>query len=165
MLQQRFSIVLLMALIPAGRAWVSRMHPPSTSSARLSWSTRSQEKVPSSRLRVSSSTLDMEREAAEQRSADSSLSNLYPSRSSPGHGNDIVRGDDGVYEIENEQQHQAFLEANKDKLIVMKVGCQGLRNAEAALFWTLARRTYAYYGIATNNCVLCDPCMSHRKRI
>ena len=43
-----------------------------------------------------------------------------------------VLRDDGVYEITNKQEHQAFLEANQDKLVVLKVfapwcrACKGL---------------------------------------
>mmetsp|Transcript_18737 Transcript_18737/g.40326 ORF Transcript_18737/g.40326 Transcript_18737/m.40326 type:complete len:687 (-) Transcript_18737:311-2371(-) len=52
---------------------------------------------------------------------------------SPQEGGPFPRlGDDGVYDIKNREEHQAFLEANKDKLIVMKVfapwcrACKGL---------------------------------------
>ena len=36
-------------------------------------------------------------------------------------GDLVEHGQDGIVEIEDEQQHQEFLETHKDKLVVMKV--------------------------------------------
>jgi hypothetical protein len=59
----------------------------------------------------------MEREAA----SPSSMSSSPPTTSNETDEDYIVRGDDGIYQIENELQHQVFLEDNKDKLVIMKV--------------------------------------------
>jgi hypothetical protein len=111
------SILLLSIFSDFAHAWIHAnprrlvTHRPSARLSRRS-------SVSRSRLRLS--TLDLEREASDQRSM-TSLSSLEPESPDDDDNDEIVLGDDGIYQIENEQQHQAFLEANKDKLVVMKV--------------------------------------------
>ncbi|GKY93933.1 hypothetical protein MPSEU_000360200 [Mayamaea pseudoterrestris] len=117
----QFLLSVLLILLTFAQAWVN-VHPSSSSSSHhmQSFTARLNRLHSSGRvssiLRVGSSTLDMER-------VDST---------SDDDDNDIVLGEDGIYQIENEQQHQTFMEANKDKLVVMKVfapwcrACKGL---------------------------------------
>eukprot|EP00522_Entomoneis_paludosa_P005427 CAMPEP_0172473534 /NCGR_PEP_ID=MMETSP1065-20121228/68903_1 /TAXON_ID=265537 /ORGANISM="Amphiprora paludosa, Strain CCMP125" /LENGTH=660 /DNA_ID=CAMNT_0013231709 /DNA_START=550 /DNA_END=2532 /DNA_ORIENTATION=+ len=71
--------------------------------------------------RPGSSSFSLQVSAVEQQEEEVTTSSPFPRL-----------GDDGVYDIKNKEEHQAFLEANKDKLVVLKVyapwcrACKGL---------------------------------------
>ena len=61
-----------------------------------------------------------------------SSSTTPPSENNNNNGNFPQLGEDGIYRINNKEEHQAFLQANTDKLIVLKIfapwcrACKGL---------------------------------------
>lgn len=70
-------------------------------------------------------------------------------------------GDDGVYHIENKQQHANFLAANSDKLIVMKVfapWCRACKGLEPKYLAIVHSKVYENLPL-----VFCDLSIQHNK--
>eukprot|EP00977_Amphora_coffeiformis_P008960 scaffold2030_cov131-Amphora_coffeaeformis.AAC.2 len=81
-------------------------------------------------LRVSLSTLEEQQQQHQQQQQSSAPPEQASSSSTTGGFPEL--GEDGIYRINNKEEHQAFLQENKDKLVIFKVfapwcrACKGL---------------------------------------
>lgn len=161
-LLQKALVVLLLLVLPKAAAWTSTLpsakRRSATAAAALarsvaqSPSTSSSSVAPaafftggaaiSKRLRPLSVSLSEETDVAS--------SATFPEL-----------GDDGLYHILNREQHTAFLEANKDKLIVLKVyapWCRACKGLEPKFLQISQNPAYADLPL-----VFCDLSIQHNK--